>query len=85
MLQVFHLDVAKMDLCCICCSRTHLQQSHAAVVGPTYMFVGMKGTPRCGRRTRSDAGHETHVGHGVGIGHGAAQALDEAGAGVPGH
>jgi hypothetical protein len=73
MLQVFHLNIAKVDLCCTCCSETHLQQPHAATVGAVCMFVGMEGTLRCGRGTRSGAGHETHAGHGVGIGHGAAQ------------
>jgi hypothetical protein len=46
MLQVFYLDVAKVDL----------DVATIAAAGPACMRVGVEGAPWCGRGTWSDAG-----------------------------
>jgi hypothetical protein len=46
MLQLFHLDVEKIDL--VLHGGTHMQQSPVAVVGPTCMCVGVEGARAVG-------------------------------------
>jgi hypothetical protein len=50
MLQVFYLDITKVDLVCsgTCCSGTHLSQQPAAAARPTCMHVGVEGARAAG-------------------------------------
>jgi hypothetical protein len=69
MLQVFHLDVAKVDLGVARVVVGPICSSHLLHCWARLHVLGVEGAPGAG------TGHEAWTGHGAGAGHGAVQAL----------